>query len=113
MNLTFYEVSVFAKVRDGLLGGDEGYRALQNVLLNAPRMGDVIPGTNGVRKLRVAAVGQSKGKRGGLRVIYLYIEERDTVIFFGLYAKNVAVNLTPQQKRAIAEAAQREKDRRV
>ena len=111
MNLTFIETSAFAGQRDGLLGRDDGFRALQNVVLEDPRIGVVIPGTNGVRKLRVGAAGQNKGKRGGLRVIYLYMEEKATVVFFAVYAKNTADNLTAQQKKIIAAAAQREKER--
>ena len=39
-----------------------------------PMGGDEIPGTSGVRKLRVPALG--KGKRGGARVIY-YVFSQD------------------------------------
>jgi hypothetical protein len=35
-----------------------------------PKCGVVMPGTGGIRKLRVAASG--RGKRGGARVIYLF-----------------------------------------
>jgi mRNA-degrading endonuclease RelE of RelBE toxin-antitoxin system len=62
-----------------------------------------------LRKIRVRAVG--RGKRGGLRVIYLYLEEQARVVFFAVYAKNVADDLTPEQKKALANAAQQERER--
>jgi len=36
-------------------------------------MGVLIPGTGGLRKLRWEDARRSKGKRGGLRVIYYYL----------------------------------------
>lgn len=45
---------------------------LQIELLLSPETGDVIQGTGGLRKVRVAAKG--KGKKGGVRVIYYYFD---------------------------------------
>jgi len=39
-------------------------------LIENPEGGDVIPGTGGIRKIRVRASG--RGKRGGARVIYFF-----------------------------------------
>jgi len=109
MKLTFKENVEFAKVREELLGGDEGYRALQNLLLANPRVGDVIPHTHGARKMRIQQGGSNRGKRAGLRVIYLYIESRELIVFVAAYAKNVASDLTPEQSKRIAEAPRRER----
>ena len=111
MQLTFIENPAFTRVREDLFGGDDGYRAFQEVLLEEPRAGVVIPGTGGLRKVRVRAAEQNRGKRGGLRVIYLYLEERARIILFAAYAKNVADDLTPQQKKALSDAVQQEKER--
>lgn len=54
---------------------------------------------------------RGKGKRGGLRVVYLYIEEISAVVLFAVYDKDDAADLTPDQKRnvsAAAESARRE-----
>lgn len=50
-----------------LLSDDE-YAEFPSHLQNNPLSGDVIEGTGGLRKVRVAARG--KGERGGARVIY-------------------------------------------
>ena len=111
MNLAFWETALFSKIRDDLFVDDEHYRAFQNVLLDNPRLGEVIPGTNGVRKIRVASTGQARGKRGGLRIIYFYIETKFRIILFAAYPKNASDDLTPAQKKSISDAAQKEKER--
>ncbi|MCS3361291.1 type II toxin-antitoxin system RelE/ParE family toxin [Xanthomonas translucens] len=47
---------------------DETYAKLQVLLQENLEVGDLIEGTGGLRKVRVAAKGH--GKRGGARVIY-------------------------------------------
>lgn len=113
MQITFIESQTFSKNRNALLGNDDAYRVFQDLLLENPRAGIVIPGTGGLRKIRVRAAGDNRGKRGGLRVIYLYLEERARIVFFAVYAKNVADDLTPEQKKALASAAQQEKEREI
>jgi hypothetical protein len=51
--------------------GEDGIEAVAEYLAGHPGAGDVIPGSGGIRKLSWAANG--KGKRGGARVIYLYM----------------------------------------
>ncbi len=51
-----------------LLATDKEIRILQNELISKPDKGDLIKGTGGSRKIRMA-VG-NKGKSGGARVIY-------------------------------------------
>jgi hypothetical protein len=78
---------------------DENLRHLQNILLDNPKTGSVIPGTNGTRKMRYA-IGES-GKRGGARVIYLDVEKRMTIYLLLAYPKSVKANLSPQDKKTI------------
>jgi hypothetical protein len=47
-----------------------GISQLQVALMANPEAGDLIEGTGGLRKLRFGDSRRSKGKRGGLRVIY-------------------------------------------
>ena len=106
--LTFIESSRFSTVRDNYFGGDDAFRSFQGALLLEPLRGDVIPGGGGTRKVRVPDVRRGKGKRGGLRVIYLYLPEHD---LFAVYDKDEISDLTTTQKRLIsaaAEAAKRE-----
>ena len=68
--MIFIESKLFEKLREKYLE-DDSYRLLQSFLLEQPLSGDIIQGTGGLRKLRWSANG--KGKRGGIRTIYLYI----------------------------------------
>jgi hypothetical protein len=62
---TVVETPPYLAVAERLLGEDER-TAIVDAVANDPRCGVVIPGTGGVRKLRVATSG--RGKRGGARV---------------------------------------------
>ncbi|MBZ5575857.1 MAG: type II toxin-antitoxin system RelE/ParE family toxin [Acidobacteriia bacterium] len=66
-------------------------------LIDHPDAGDVIPGSGGIRKLRWAAKG--KGKRGGARMIYLYVVIAARVSLIRCYAKNVKTDLTSNEKK--------------
>jgi hypothetical protein len=61
-----------------------------------PKCGVVVPGTGGVRKLRVAASG--RGKRGGARVIYLFGGDDVPVFLLALFAKNEKADLTQKER---------------
>ncbi len=61
-----------------------------------PEAGDIIPGTGGCRKVRVAKAGG--GKRGGYRVITYYTVPNQPVFLLTVIAKNQRANLTERQK---------------
>ena len=61
-----------------------------------PHRGVVIPGTGGVRKLRVAASG--RGKRGGARVVYLFGGEDVPVFLLAAFAKNEKSDLSKAER---------------
>ena len=67
--MIFIEDDGFQRRCKGLLD-DEELGALMDSLAARPDAGKVIPGSGGLRKLRVAAKGH--GKRGGARVIYFW-----------------------------------------
>jgi mRNA-degrading endonuclease RelE of RelBE toxin-antitoxin system len=69
-------------------------------LENDPGAHPVIPGTHGARKMRAAAGG--RGKRGGVRVIYLYITSPESVYILSVYAKGQKENLSGNEKKIIA-----------
>ena len=54
---------------------DHVYADLQNELMENPEKGDVIKGCSGLRKVRAIDPKRQKGKRGGIRIIYLYVPE--------------------------------------
>ncbi len=74
-------------------------KELESILLNNPYLGDVIPGINGARKMRIQLYG--KGKSGGGRVIYLDVFEKEKLYFLFAYPKNVQENITNEQKQLL------------
>jgi mRNA-degrading endonuclease RelE of RelBE toxin-antitoxin system len=72
---------------------------LISFLSTHPLAGDIIPETGGVRKLRFAASG--RGKRGGARIIYYYLDEDIPLFALLAYPKNAKVDLTPDEKRRV------------
>ena len=65
-----------------------------------PRCGVVMPGTGGVRKLRVAASG--RGKRGGARVIFLFGGVNVPVFLLAGFAKNEKSDLSQAERNKLA-----------
>jgi mRNA-degrading endonuclease RelE of RelBE toxin-antitoxin system len=74
---------------------ENSYFELQNLLLKDPTTGDVIPGSNGLRKIRWKAEG--RGKRGGYRVIYYFADSKGCIFLLNMYAKNEASDLEKVQ----------------
>ena len=63
-------------------------------------MGDAIPGSGGIRKIRIPMENKGKGKRGGARVIYIDVEIKEIIYFINVYSKNEKDNLTEDEKKA-------------
>ena len=83
--------------------GTEGIEALAAYLADHPDAGDLIPGAGGARKLRWAAKG--KGKRGGARIVYVYVVIAARVFLIRCYAKNVKSDLTMDEKKQLRQIA--------
>ena len=95
MNRTFMFTSYFVKEWTRLGFTDEDQMRLEQMINSNPKLGDVVVGTGGFRKVRFAFEG--KGKSGGARVIYLDVAEIARVIFVDVYKKSEQANL-PQEK---------------
>jgi len=89
---------------------DDGYRSLQNALLDNPNLGRVIPGCGGLRKLRTEDLRRGKGKRGGCRVIYLHIPEAHRIDMIAIYRKNEQDDLSEAQKKTLRSLAESARD---
>ncbi|MGS0536602.1 type II toxin-antitoxin system RelE/ParE family toxin [Pseudoalteromonas sp. SaAl2] len=100
MKSLFVESSIFEKYRELYLSDDE-YRLFQAELMINPKQGDVIQGTGGLRKVRVASKG--KGKRGGSRIIYYYLDEKRRFYLLTIYGKSEMTDLTAVQKKQLKE----------
>ena len=68
-----------------------------------PECGDVMAGTGGFRKVRVARGGM--GKRGGARVVYILRNEGFPVFLITAYPKNEKANLTKKERNELAKRA--------
>jgi len=102
--LTFVETSVFTR-RVQALGLEGSLQRLQAELLANPEAGDVEPGTGGLRKIRIADPSRGKGKRGGARVHYLWLQHKGRIYLVFVYAKNEETTLTATQKWQLREIA--------
>ncbi|TVQ96267.1 MAG: transcriptional regulator [Desulfovibrionales bacterium] len=92
--MTFIETRLFTRKVGDYLSVEE-YRALQWELANHPDIGDIIPGSGGLRKMRWA--GKGRGKRGGLRIIYYWRTSQGQILLLTLYAKNETSDVTAEQ----------------
>lgn len=100
--ITVLQLSKFKAEATELIGSD-GIEALAVYLIYRPDAGNVIPGSGGVRKLRWAAKG--KGKRGGARIIYLYVVVAARIYLIRCYAKNVKTDLSANEKKQLRQIA--------
>jgi hypothetical protein len=101
-SMIFIESKVFSKAAQQLLTDDE-LADLQQSLLQNPNLGDLIPGTGGLRKLRIGQHARGKGKRGGARVIYYFLQRRAHLHLLLLYSKAQAEDLTADQKKNLRQ----------
>ncbi|AKS09457.1 type II toxin-antitoxin system RelE/ParE family toxin [Pseudomonas trivialis] len=77
----------------------DAYLGLQVALMFNPRVGDVIEGTGGIRKLRIASKGH--GKRVGARVIYYHFVTASKIALLMIYPKNEQQDLTNDERKAL------------
>ncbi len=113
MKLVFVEAPAFTRHRESYLD-DQDFMQLQALLLHNPARGDVIAVTGSLRKLRWTDSRRGKGRRGGLRIVYLHLQSDSEIWFFTLYDKNEVADLTPREKALLRkvvdeELAQRER----
>ncbi len=93
--MRFIEIHQFTAQVQAMLG-DEVIHALQVFLAVNPEADDLVAGTGGLRKVRMAMPG--KGKSGGARVIYLYLPNRPCIIMFYLFTKSDSPNISDAGK---------------
>jgi hypothetical protein len=96
--MIFIETPIFTRRAKELMD-DDAYITLQKVLVLNPSDGDVIEGTGGIRKMRVAAKGH--GKRGGARVIYYHFISASQIALLMIYPKNEQQDLTADERKAL------------
>lgn len=86
------------------LAGDSAGDVLQQIqadLLGNPARGRLVQGLGGIRKARASNPGRRKGKRGGFRYLYLYLEHRGHVHLLYLLDKGEQEDLSGEQRRTL------------
>jgi hypothetical protein len=83
----------------GLLEDEQA--EIVNLIATNPKLGDVMPGTGGARKARVA--GRGKGKSGGYRVITYYAGEDVPILLLALVNKGERANLSNAERNSLRQ----------
>lgn len=77
---------------------------IQEDLLQNPQRGTVVPGLAGIRKARVENPARGKGKRGGFRYMYYFLERDDEIYLMFLFDKGEQEDLNESQKAELRRA---------
>lgn len=112
MNRTVIQLRPFSRYFDELVSQGKllirDFEEFEWLLVKNPQSGDVISGLSGLRKTRLKA--SNKGKRGGFRVDYLDVPEKEKLYLVVLYAKNLKEDLDPEEKRIIGQLVKQLKE---
>jgi len=99
--LDFIELEGFSDDWHDLKLDDEALFALQSAIMSNPKGGAVMQGLGGLRKLRFAPPRWKMGKRGAVRVGYLYLEAYSIVFLVTAYSKVQRDDLPASERHAI------------
>jgi hypothetical protein len=105
MQRTFVALAGFYEdwTRVGL--DDDSLSRFEIHLMAHPEVGDVVSGTNGVRKVRWARYGM--GKSGGVRVFYLDIPKLSKLYLLALLQKSESAHLSKHERNELAKLVSR------
>ena len=78
---------------------DSEHEHIVSAIAAEPLAGDLIPGTGGARKRRIA--GRGKGKRGAYRVITYYAAEDVPVFLLALVSKGQRADISQADRNAL------------
>jgi hypothetical protein len=98
----FIELPKFTELITDLVD-DRLYADFQNELCRNPHKGAVIVHSGGLRKARMRLPG--RGKSGGARIIYLHLEDHETIVLFYVYTKARSDDLTNDELKRLRTAA--------
>ena len=99
MNREFISLDIFSRLWEGLGLNDDDLMELQEHLNIYPETGEIIKKTGGVRKMRWAV--KNKGKRGGIRVLYIDFISYEKIYLLMVYPKSKKENITDNEKKVI------------
>jgi len=103
MKIKIIQIRQFSKAVDSLLKKGQllqaDFEQFKRSLAENPEVGDLVPGTGGLRKTRLKSA--ARGKSGGFRVCYYFFTRDNEIFLLTIYPKNVQENLTMQQKKEL------------
>lgn len=92
----------FARAWRKLKIGQSAFEGLLSELSENAEAGDVIPGGDGLRKLRIRLPG--RGKRGGGRVIYALFQRHTRILLAAVYSKSEREDLSQAELDVLRQA---------
>jgi len=101
--VVFIESVAFTRRLRELAGdrAEDVLSAIQNDLVVNPERGNMVQGLGGIRKARTGNPRRGKGKRGGFRYWYLFLERRDHIHLLILLDKDEQEDLDSQERTAL------------
>ena len=81
--------------------GESDLEALEEMIMDRPEVGVVMPGTGGLRKVRFAPARGNKGKSGSERVCYALFPSPGIVLMVIVFGKGDKANLAPAERGGI------------
>lgn len=108
MKRVFVEMPPFRRRVDE--AGFDALAHIQNEMLPRLDHGDLMPGSGGLRKLRVSDPMRGKGKRGGFRIVYLDLPRISRTYLIALYDKDEKIDISEDEKKALRLLSKRIKE---
>jgi hypothetical protein len=102
---TVVETPAFLSAADDAGMTEAERKAVVDLIAANPEAGEIMPGTGGCRKVRVA--GRGKGKSGGYRLITYYVTTEVPVFLLTVFSKGERANLSKAERNALAVLAKR------
>ncbi len=84
--------------------------SIQADLLKNPERGDLVQGLGGIRKARCPNLTRGKGKRGGYRYLFLYLQQRSHIHLLYLLDKGEQEDLSNEERRLLRALVTRIKE---
>lgn len=98
---TVIETASYLAAADDAGMSDAERRAAVDMIAADPRCGDVMVGTGGCRKVRLA--GRGKGKSGGYRLITYFAAENCPAFLLTVFSKGERANLSKVERNALGK----------
>jgi hypothetical protein len=98
---TVIETEAYLRAAKGAGMSAEEMTAAVDLVAGNPEAGDVMQGTGGVRKARLA--GRGKGKSGGYRIVYYFGGGDIPLFLLTVFGKGEKSNLTQGERNALRQ----------